>query len=58
MLFIFQWNEKEPSKTHNEKSNGNFKIPYAKNDNKQESESSPVKKFKTSKCNFYVNYNF
>lgn len=52
MLFIFQWDEKEPTKTHNEKSNGNFKVPYAKNDNKQESESTPVKKFKTSNCNY------
>ncbi|XP_001946245.2 squamous cell carcinoma antigen recognized by T-cells 3 isoform X2 [Acyrthosiphon pisum] len=46
-----KWDEKEPTKTHNEKSNGNFKVPYAKNDNKQESESSPVKKFKTTEIN-------
>lgn len=50
MLFIlfFQWDERDSTKNYNEKSNGNFKVPYTKND-KQESDTSPVKKFKPSK---------
>lgn len=55
MIFNFQWDERESTKTNNEKSNGNFKVPYAKNEDKQEFESSPVKKLKTSKYKLISN---
>ncbi|CAH1722535.1 squamous cell carcinoma antigen recognized by T-cells 3-like [Aphis gossypii] len=45
-----KWDERDLTKNYNEKSNGNFKVPYAKND-KQESETSPVKKFKPTEIN-------
>ncbi|XP_025423964.1 squamous cell carcinoma antigen recognized by T-cells 3-like [Sipha flava] len=45
-----KWNETEQI-SNNDKSNGNFKVPFAKKDVGQESEASPIKKLRTTEIN-------
>lgn len=48
-IILIQWEERDSTSNYNEKSNGNFKVPYAKKDVKQESEVSPSKKPRTGR---------